>query len=406
MDAHLPRILFVNSTFPPHTLGGGPQLASWITESLREAGHEVEILCANISEPTPPNPHVHRRLKMTGDWATGRRSGFADRIAQCFSYCADRNASAELYRDFAPNVMIAEAFFNISHAPWTVADSLEIPTIYLPVSSYSPNHIFQDWGRLEKLIFPFIGWHSPRPPDLGRLAALAAPSEHLLSDYISHGIRAPIERTIPLGIPTSRFCPGAAAKTRDGGSPFRILWLSRIVRKKGYVAALDAFIELKRDFGDQVELTISGFSHPADEAEFTRIVGEKGLTNSITRLTIPPEGEDLLIDTYRSHDVYWFTSEFHEALTLSLIEALACALPVIGVNRGGNASIFEKSGGTIEFEAGDHMALAARTAELMRDPARRRMLGESGSRFILAHHSQKVMGEKLSALVQEVVERN
>jgi len=73
----------------------------------------------------------------------------------------------------------------------------------------------------------------------------------------------------------------------------------------------------------------------------------------------------------------------HESFSLATAEALACATPVVGADRGGNAELIDLSGGGITFPAGRAETLAAGTVGMLALPAHtRRELGEAGRAHI------------------------
>lgn len=84
-----------------------------------------------------------------------------------------------------------------------------------------------------------------------------------------------------------------------------------------------------------------------------------------------------------------------------LVEAMACALPVVAVNRGGPASIVDdgQTGWLVEPEDVD--GLAAAIVEAVTDEAKRRGRGAAARREAVERYSWGEVGEKLTLLLDE-----
>jgi glycosyltransferase involved in cell wall biosynthesis len=80
----------------------------------------------------------------------------------------------------------------------------------------------------------------------------------------------------------------------------------------------------------------------------------------------------------RALDIVVHASTEPEPFGLSIIEAMACARPVIASRAGGAAEIVEASGGALFHRPGDSADLANRITHLAGDPARRRCLARAG----------------------------
>ena len=99
-----------------------------------------------------------------------------------------------------------------------------------------------------------------------------------------------------------------------------------------------------------------------------------------------------------NHNVFVLSSHF-EALPLSIIEAMACALPVVASNVGGVSELVSKETGKL-FDAGNDAALA-RHLKFFCDPENRKKFGLAGhERF-----SEKFDIDKMAFKVSELYER-
>jgi glycosyltransferase involved in cell wall biosynthesis len=85
-----------------------------------------------------------------------------------------------------------------------------------------------------------------------------------------------------------------------------------------------------------------------------------------------------------------------------LVEAMACGLPVIAVDRGGPASIVDDPATGWLVEPDDRAALAAAMAAAVNDDADRRRRGERAREEAVAHYSWARIGTELTELVRAV----
>jgi N-acetyl-alpha-D-glucosaminyl L-malate synthase BshA len=82
-------------------------------------------------------------------------------------------------------------------------------------------------------------------------------------------------------------------------------------------------------------------------------------------------------------DVFLLPSEL-ESFGLSALEAMACAVPVVGSDAGGLPEVVQHAETGFLLPVGDIEGMAARTIELLKDDEHRRCLGQAGRRRVAA----------------------
>jgi colanic acid/amylovoran biosynthesis glycosyltransferase len=168
----------------------------------------------------------------------------------------------------------------------------------------------------------------------------------------------------------------------DGGAaadPLRVLTAARFVEKKGHVHLLEA-AKLLRDRGVELRIDLAG-EGPLETLLRGRVadldLGE--VVEFLGRVS----HEDLLADLERER---WNAMALPsivtpsgqlEGIPVSLIEAMACGLPVVGTDAGGVPELLADGAGLL-VPPGDVPALAEALDLLARDPAKRAALGERG----------------------------
>jgi len=129
---------------------------------------------------------------------------------------------------------------------------------------------------------------------------------------------------------TEEFIKEKYDKTND----LRILFLSRLETIKGIYIALDAYLKIKKELDSKISFIIAGDGKEIDNVkEYLRNKGVKNV--SITGFI---KGENKK-DTLKKSHIYIFPTMFGEGMSNSILEALACGLPVITRPVGGNADI-------------------------------------------------------------------
>jgi colanic acid/amylovoran biosynthesis glycosyltransferase len=177
--------------------------------------------------------------------------------------------------------------------------------------------------------------------------------------------------------------PPRRARPTDSEGPLRVLTAARFVEKKGHVYLLEATSRLReRGVAIQVELAGDGPLEP----ELRTHVKALGLEREIVFLGNVSH-EALLRDLAagRWHvcalpSVVASSGEL-EGIPVSLIEAMACGLPVIGTTTGGTPELLEDGAGLLVPPA-DPDALADAFERLAGDEALRATLADRGRRRV------------------------
>jgi glycosyltransferase involved in cell wall biosynthesis len=195
------------------------------------------------------------------------------------------------------------------------------------------------------------------------------------ADVIRHkGFRNPICVTPQLGIDPARFQPARATELRRslGLAGFVVGFFGRLVEEKGVRVLIDAVRDL-----DGTRLLIVGDGPLRAEIERSapqaRLTGAMPHHQAIELLA----AIDLLVLPSLT------TPTWKEQFGHVLIEAMACAAPVIGSNSGAIPEVIGDAG--LIFPEGDAAALREAIVSLQVNPTRRAELGQAGRTRVLAH---------------------
>ncbi len=389
------RILYIVTAFPREP---GDVITPWMIETigrLRERGIEVEVLAPSyrgLGAQRFEGIRVHRfryapaRLeKLTHDQTT-----------------PDRLRERPWYSLLLPGYLAAGALaaarlartgrFDVLHAFWPL-----------------PHGLFALAGRAGSgvpVVSTFFGveltWLRRQLPFLAPLVrriihrsdAVTVISRHTAAE-VDRLVPGTEVRTIPFG------AAGAAARThaattppqRRRGMPLEVLFVGRLVERKGVSILLEAAALLRDEIDLHVTIVGGGPLSEAlreqsarlglgDRVEFTGVVDEAELERRFS-------GADLFVlpaVTDAKGDV--------EGLGVVLIEALLHGVPVVASRSGGIPDIVRDGETGLLVPPGDAPALAAALVRLAGDPEFAAQLAADGRKHVTEHFGwEHIIGE-------------
>ncbi|MGQ0749534.1 MAG: glycosyltransferase family 4 protein [Betaproteobacteria bacterium] len=156
--------------------------------------------------------------------------------------------------------------------------------------------------------------------------------------------------------------PDRSARTADG---LRVLYLARLVREKGIFELIDAMSALRHDPAlTGVTLTIAG-SGPAYQDVVQRVTA-LGLDGQV-QVVGPVQGESKA-RLLREADVFILPS-YHEGLPYSVLESLACGIPVVATRVGGIPDLIDNGVHGLLIEPRSAQAIVQAVTKLACDRA-------------------------------------
>jgi glycosyltransferase involved in cell wall biosynthesis len=107
-------------------------------------------------------------------------------------------------------------------------------------------------------------------------------------------------------------------------------------------------------------------------------------------------------DLYPAFDLFLLTS-VREGMPLVIIEAMACALPVVSTNVGGIRDIVKDGSNGFLVPSGDASAMADRVKALMENTTERVRIGRTAREFFEQNLSVDRMVDRYENIFREVV---
>jgi glycosyltransferase involved in cell wall biosynthesis len=213
-------------------------------------------------------------------------------------------------------------------------------------------------------------------------------SEHLRDVVRSHGYDRPIDIIPVYGVDTAVFkpCDGSRLEIRRRrGLPANgsvLFFSSRVAPEKDAATVLDAVARLAERGRDVYLLHRSGgYRRLLAEA------GARGLASRVIATDAVHPHDELPLD-YAASDVCVQASRA-EGLGYSVLEALACAVPVVATKVGGLAETIVDGTTGWTCPAGDAPAMAARIADALDNPAEGRRRALAGRRMVEERYARE-----------------
>ena len=196
-------------------------------------------------------------------------------------------------------------------------------------------------------------WRQQIVKALTRAAAVITVSQELRREVVQLGVSADKVRCIPNGVDCQLFT--ATGSHQPGREGWRLLYVGRFVEAKGLRVLLAALAKV-RSQGRDISLTLIG-GHPATGTAdpFVPQVNALNLSEHVSFKDAVPWGE---LPSYMAAADLFVLPSFSEGLTTSLVEAMACGLPVVATRCGGPEEVVSEEIGRL-VAVGDAEDLAA-----------------------------------------------
>jgi glycosyltransferase involved in cell wall biosynthesis len=215
---------------------------------------------------------------------------------------------------------------------------------------------------------------------LRKAARFVALSEEMATEFLANGVPPGNVVIIPNGVDLERFRPADAEERRAlrhrlGWSDGLVaVYTGRLVTYKGLPLLLRVWESLHRERGSATLVLVgaAGADMHACEDELRTFVREHDLEESVRFTGTVPDVSGYL----RAADLFVFPT-LDEAFGLSLVEAMACGLPVVSTAVGGIRDFLLDGVNGIEVAPNDDDALRAAILRLIASAGDRERLGRA-----------------------------
>ena len=223
---------------------------------------------------------------------------------------------------------------------------------------------------------------------------------------------APAEKLVvhPTGVDLARFQPAPpdpALRTALGLRPEHVVvvTIGTLDWAKGYFELLAAARLLRADPEVSDRLRMVWVGRGPEQAELARRIREEGMSDVIRLLPYVPYDEipryHHLADIFclPSNPTRWIREQFG----MVLVEAMACARPVVAALTGGIPEVVGDAG--VLTPPADFVSMAASLKPLLLSAEQRRLLGERGRVRVEQHFDAAKLAERLAGYYWRLIAR-
>ncbi|MBG58284.1 MAG: glycosyltransferase family 1 protein [Porticoccus sp.] len=206
-------------------------------------------------------------------------------------------------------------------------------------------------------------------PTLNRATKIVVPSGYLQEVFAKFGVETTV---IPNIINLERFRPAAIVDDAPATKGFRVIITRNLEAIYGIATAINALAIVRREI-PAIELAIAG-SGP-QLAELTALTDQLGLQEHVQ--FVGRLDAQQIVDFYQSADLVLNPTTV-DNMPNSVLEALACGVPVVTTDVGGIPYIVSQEKTALMVPAGDAAAMAAQIIRLYREEETRQRLIDNG----------------------------
>lgn len=377
------KLVLVNYEYPP--LGGGAGNATaCMARALAAQGHGVRVLTSafrelqGVSEDAPGVRVV--RLKVRRQRVD--RSGYAEMLS--FVWAASRALPKMLRTEPAEGLIV---FFSLPCGPlgWLAQRRSGTPYVIslrggdVPGAEARVGAAHRLLAPLRRMVLRNALAVVANSPGLGQLAERA--------DNVP-------ARFIPNGVDTGYFTPATEARTP--GASVRYLFAGRFQSQKNLFVLLECFANAANRTSKSLELALVGDG--PQRAELQAHARKLGVAERIAWygwLDKPA-----LLDAYRTADVF-LNPSLYEGMPNTVLEAMACGLPVIASRVMGNSDLVADGVTGAVFDLDRPADLASAIASMADDPSGRVVMGARARAMVCQRYAWGAVAAQYAALFRK-----
>ncbi len=291
-------------------------------------------------------------------------------------------------REFRPDIV--HIFFGVPDGPigWLLKRVYGLPYIISLRGADVPSDEVKRFAKQYTVLRPFIRrlWRDAN--------ALVAVSNGLRGHAQQLTPDLPIQ-VISNAIDLSQFTPSRQQET-DG--PTRLLYVGRFSKPKNVETLIEAADLLSRtDVGDfELELVGNGEQRPILE----HLVSERGMGRLVRFSGWVPR--DIIADCYRHADVF-VTATTWEGMPNTVLEAMACGLPIVGTRASGLQDLVQESVNGYLVPTRDPTALAEALGLLIENGHERRRMGRQSRKLVERQFAWEQIAAQYVTIYEQVL---
>jgi glycosyltransferase involved in cell wall biosynthesis len=383
------RILVCTNAYPPRFVGGAELVAHQIARQMVQLGHDVAVFAGDLDDSRDHYTMMSDTLDGVRIHRVATRSADYDHRAINYVHSDVDTLFTAILREFKPAVVYAHNLVGLS-VRLLIAAAESGARVFVTLHDF--------WGfclrntlMLENGMpcrdrtacagclgdTPDTGWALRVRRDMMALAfdhvtGFVAPSRYLADAYLTAGFPQDRMIVVPNGIDIAPFAEAQTRRPADGNGVVVLLYAGHFGTHKGLQVLLRALSLMRKQ--DTVRLDLVG-----DGPDFTglhALVQRLGLAAQVRfRGKIQPSA---MPSVYAACDLFVLPSIWPENQPVCLMEAMACAKPVVASRIGGIPDMITDDVEGVLIPPNDPQALADALDRLVAAPKLRLRMGQSG----------------------------
>ncbi|MBU2082272.1 glycosyltransferase [Patescibacteria group bacterium] len=388
------KIAIFSDNFYPELSGISDSIIT-TAKALAKLGHEICFFVPDYSEKNFKTASIESKREID----LGERISIKRLFA--FSYPGPTKQSRAVIptgfrtftiKKFKPDIIHTQLFFGAGLEALMAAKILKVPLVgtnHTAISEFIRNApIKGKW--LEKAGLKYVNWY------YGKCSFISAPSQSVFEEMEKFGFKTNhevISNPVNAGIfSVSTEYDINVLKNKFGINDKTLVYAGRLAPEKNIDIIIKAVALVKKKI-PSVTLAMAG--HGVSLEAIKKLAKELDVQENVKFLGVISQFD--LANLYRASEIFTITST-SETQSMTLIQAMACGLPVIGVRARALPEYIENNG--ILIEPGDFKGLSEKIIELLENQSLRAELGEHGLKFV-----QKFSDKNIALKWEEIYKR-
>lgn len=375
------KIAIFSDTFYPQ-VNGVSYFALYMAENLGKRGHQVKVFTATLLRNAGLDPkNLGFELVNVPSLPAPiyRGQGFRMTVPAGWTY--------KKLKKFNPDIIYTHTPFAIGLEAVRGSRKLKIPLIGEHHTFYDHylKHIRMDYDWAKKMSWKItVGYYN-------KCDLVISPSKSLADTLSEEGLKKPI-RIIPNGVDTDLFVPMSAdqketVKKSHGIDGLSVVYMGRVSYEKSIDKAIGAFAKfLKNGNNKNVKLMIIGDG--PDRKKLEDLAKKLKIEKNIIWTGIL-RGKDLAAAT-GCNDVF-ITASKSENAPLSVLEAMACGLPLVAAGEKGLKELVKDGENGCLCQADDEIEMSQKLEEILGNKLKREECSKVSRELALNYSKDKIM---------------
>jgi glycosyltransferase involved in cell wall biosynthesis len=236
-----------------------------------------------------------------------------------------------------------------------------------------------------------------------RVSACIAISAETRAEAIRFGVPSERIHLIPNGLNSRELCPASPEERKVARRALGlkcerlVLYVGRLAPEKNLLGLLDAWAAVDTKVRERALLALVGDGPQRDnvqaKAKALNLAGSIHLAGQCSNVAT----------WYRAADIYVISSH-NEGLSNSMIEALACGVPVISTRVSGSSILLESPIAGLVVDTGNVENLAGAMESLLQNESLRTQFATNARRTFETHFALEVLSKKMIALYKQLLD--